>query len=300
MILLTTTGESVEVVTGGAGAVDYIVSWVDITTSALTPGSGDGAITTATTTTIVAAPGASTSRQIKGITIRNTDAAANAVVVRKDNSGSPREFISATLALDESLHFTDTEGWVKIDANGQRQCVVSTVAPVPSWVRAPHFATNNLTATKTLTSGSCFAVYLGKAPYALSQVRVRLRVTTAAATITWAEVAVAIGGVNVGTNPSLTVLGYSDVSAVINSTGQKTVLVSASAGRLIAAGADVWVVIGNSATTAGVVRAQSIADDLQVGVQASVAQRPSTILGTPTVFTIEGATTLAPWVALGF
>ena len=300
MILLTTTGESVEVVTGGAGAVDYIVSWVDITTSALTPGSGDGAITTATTTTIVAAPGASTSRQIKGITIRNTDAAANAVVVRKDNSGSSREFISATLALDESLHFTDTEGWVKIDANGQRQCVVSTVAPVPSWVRAPHFATNNLTATKTLTSGSCFAVYLGKAPYALSQVRVRLRVTTAAATITWAEVAVAIGGVNVGTNPSLTVLGYSDVSAVINSTGQKTVLVSVSAGRLIAAGEDVWVVIGNSATTAGVVRAQSIADDLQVGVQASVAQRPSTILGTPTAFTIEGATTLAPWVALGF
>jgi hypothetical protein len=300
MILLTTTGESVEVVTGGAGAVDYIVSWVDITTSALTPGSGDGAITTATTTTIVAAPGASTSRQIKGITIRNTDAAANAVVVRKDNSGSSREFISATLALDESLHFTDTEGWVKIDANGQRQCAVSTVAPVPSWVRAPHFATNNLTATKTLTSGSCFAVYLGKAPYALSQVRVRLRVTTAAATITWAEVAVAIGGVNVGTNPSLTVLGYSDVSAVINSTGQKTVLVSVSAGRLIAAGEDVWVVIGNSATTAGVVRAQSIADDLQVGVQASVAQRPSTILGTPTAFTIEGATTLAPWVALGF
>lgn len=300
MILLTTTGESVEVVTGGAGAVDYIVSWVDITTSALTPGSGDGAITTATTTTIVAAPGASTSRQIKGITIRNTDAAANAVVVRKDNSGSPREFISATLALDESLHFTDTEGWVKIDANGQRQCVVSTVAPVPSWVWAPHFATNNLTATKTLTSGSCFAVYLGKAPYALSQVRVRLRVTTAAVTITWAEVAVAIGGVNVGTNPSLTVLGYSDVSAVINSTGQKTVLVSVSAGRQIAAGEDVWVVIGNSATTAGVVRAQSIADDLQVGVQASVAQRPSTILGTPTAFTIEGATTLAPWVALGF
>jgi hypothetical protein len=57
-------------------------------------------------------------------------------------------------------------------------------------------------------------------------------------------------------------------------------------------------VIGNQATTAGVVRAQSIADDLQVGVQGTATARPSTVVGSATSFAIESATTLGAWAAL--
>lgn len=299
MLLLTTTNESVEVVTGSALNLDYIVSWADMTTSAFTPGSDDGQITTGTTTTIIAAPAASTQRQVKSISLRNVDTAANVVTVQKANAGNTRGWIKVTLAAGEWLHYTDAEGWVKFDANGQRQTAVVTIAPAPSWITAPHFATANLTSTKTITSTSSFALYLGKAPRALSQATVRLRVTTAAAVIVWAEVAIATGSIVVGSNPSLTVQGYVDVSAIINSTGQKTIVVPVSSGRSIAAGEDLWVLIGNQATTAAVVRAQSIADDLQVGYQAGGTQRPSLIVGTPTSFTIEGATTLAAWVALG-
>jgi hypothetical protein len=118
------------------------------------------------------------------------------------------------------------------------------------------------------------------------------------ATITWGEVAIAKGAINVGGNPTLTVVGYADVSASFNSTGQKSTTVNVSAGQSISAGDDLWVIIGNAATTAAVMRAASIADDIQVGLQASVASRPSTIVGTPTAYTIEGATTLPAWVAL--
>lgn len=167
----------------------------------------------------------------------------------------------------------------------------------------PFFATANLTSVKTLTSGTSFAVYLGKAPksFGASSVigNIRLRVTTAAATITWAEVAIATGNPVAGGNPTLTVRGFANVAAVINSTGQKTISVSTSAGQTISAGDGMWLIIGNSATTAGVVRAQSIADDIQSGVQASkTVTRPSTILGAATAFTIEGATTLAAWASL--
>lgn len=303
MLLLSTVDESIDLVTSTAVGLDYTASWVDLTTSGVAAGSGDGAISSATTTTLVAAPGASTARQLKGCTIKNTADAVgsfNDVVVRKVNSGSYREMVSMTLGPNESLHYSDTEGWIKFDANGNRQCAVVTMAPVPAWNVAPGFSTANLTSTKTLTSGTIYARYMGKAPRALPEVRARLRVTTAAATITWAEAAIAKGSISVGTNPSLTVVGYLDVSAIINSTGQKTLTIPVSSGQTISAGEDVWLVIGNSATTAGVVRAQSIADDLQVGWQASVAQRPSLILGSAVTFTIEGATTLAPWLAIGF
>lgn len=164
----------------------------------------------------------------------------------------------------------------------------------PTVRMSPMFATANLTSTKTLTSNTSFAVYVGKAPSANPTVTVRYRVTTAAATITWAEVAIATGAVVAGGNPSLTVRGFTNVAAVINSTGQKTTAVTTSG---VAAGDDLWIIVGNQATTAGAVRAQSIADDIQAGVQAARASnRPSTQSGAQT-YTIEGATTLAPWVA---
>jgi hypothetical protein len=46
------------------------------------------------------------------------------------------------------------------------------------------------------------------------------------------------------------------------------------------------------------VRAQSIADDLQSGFQGSAVMRPSLNVGTGVVFTIEGATALAAWLAI--
>ena len=172
--------------------------------------------------------------------------------------------------------------------------VASAPATLPKIRLPPTFQCANLTATKTCTSNTSFAVYLGRADSAPTSVVVRLRVTTAAATITWAEVAIATGTPSPAGNPSLTRRGFTDVAAVVNSLGQKSITVSVSG---IAAGDDIWVVFGAQATTALVVRA-GLADDLQLGGQASIAAtRPST-MASPTVFTIEGATAACPWVGL--
>lgn len=170
----------------------------------------------------------------------------------------------------------------------------SPVATLPKVRLPPTFQAANLTATKACTSNTSFAVYMGKADAAYTSVVVRLRVTTAAATITWAEVAIATGTPAPAGNPSLTRRGLTDVAAVVNSLGQKSITVSVSG---IAAGDDIWVVFGAQATTALAVRA-GLADDLQIGGQASVAAtRPST-MASPTTFTIEGATAACPWVGL--
>jgi hypothetical protein len=119
-------------------------------------------------------------------------------------------------------------------------------------------------------------------------------VTTAAGTITWAEVAIATGTPSPGGNPALTRRGFTDVAAVVNSLGQKSITVNVSG---IAAGDDIWAIVGAQATTALAIRA-GLADDLQLGGQASrAATRPST-MASPETFTIEGATAACPWVGL--
>lgn len=247
---------------------------------------------------VVAAPASSNYRVIKWVEFTNTGSVARTLTVRVDVSGTDRNSMAVTLQAGEKLVYDGTY-WKRVLPT----FIAGSLAIMAgeTVLMARHFATANLTGTKTITSGSTFAVYVGKAPRAVTSGKVgdiRWRVTTAAATITWAEVAIAKGSINVGGNPTLTAVGFADVSGVINSTGQKTTSVNLSAGQAVAEGDDIWVLIGNQATTAGIVRAQSIADDLQVGLQASLATRPSLNIGSGQAYTIESATTLAAWVAL--
>lgn len=174
-----------------------------------------------------------------------------------------------------------------------------SVSTAASSVMLPVFySTAGLVSVKAITTTNTFAIYVGKAPRSLTSVSLRARVTTAVAGITWAEVGIAKGAVVVGGNPTLVPVGFADVSGTWNSTGQKTTTINVSAGQTIAEGDDLWVLIGNQATTALQVRAFSIADDIQVGVQASAVTRPSTTIGTGVSYTIESASTLGAWLAL--
>lgn len=295
MIILSSTTQTIEIVLSGTGeTLHYSLQWVDLNASSATEGSSEGVITATGTTVAVTAPASGLRRAIKTASFVNLDADACTVRVQKDDTTS--EFAlhgDVTLQPGDALHYEDGgAGWYRTPLP------TTSVTPAAAVLMARHFATANLTSTKTITSNSTFAVYLGKAPRSFTTCNLRLRVTTAAATITWAEVAIAKGAINVGGNPTLTVVGWTDVSAVVNSLGQKTIAINLASGQRVDANDDLWALIGNQATTALQVRAQSIADDLQVGLQASLATRPSLNVGVGQAYTIEGATTLAAWTAL--
>lgn len=297
MAFLDASG-SVRVTLASASAVDFEASYLDIDTSAATLSMGHavGVASAVGNTLIVAAP-ASNRRQVKRVTLYNRDVAAVTASIERWQAGSVYPLTpKVSLQPGELLEWIDGVGARRLDATG-RLMQRESAGGQESTILLPKTAgTANLTSVKSLTTTNAFAVYVGRAPRALSGIEVRYRVTTAAATITWAEVAVAKGAPTFGTNPNLTVVGWADVSAVINSTGQKSTTINVSSGQAINEGDDLWLLIGNQATTVGVVRALSIADDLQTGVQASAVQRPSLIVGSPTSFTIEGATTLPAWI----
>lgn len=114
MILLQATTDTLEINTSTAANIDYSVSWVDVVaTTSATPGTSQGKITTATTTVAVTTPGASTTRQIKNVSIRNTHASlSNTIQVVRDVSTVPYILTSdAILQPGEALTYEDGVGW---------------------------------------------------------------------------------------------------------------------------------------------------------------------------------------------
>lgn len=120
MLLLTSTSDIVRVVTGSAGAVDVHASWVDNASGTITPGrTNTASIVTATTTTVVAAPGASTQRNVRQLCISNDSASVSNLVTVEHFDGTTAETLwKGTLAPGERVIFDENGLWTPYTANG--------------------------------------------------------------------------------------------------------------------------------------------------------------------------------------
>jgi hypothetical protein len=136
-MILNGTAESLQLVTASAGSIDVTLKYADIVSSlsapSYTPGNQDTGVTTATTTTICAAPAASTTRHVQWCSIRNKDSAnSNKVTVQKLITATVREIIQVTLAAGEELLF-DGQGFSVLDPFARRKVNGSTtITNVPS------------------------------------------------------------------------------------------------------------------------------------------------------------------------
>lgn len=121
-LVLEGSTDSLEVVTSAAGSIDYHASWSNVTATALTtPGTGNGNITTATTTTIIAAPAASNWRHIRSVQLFNVSTTTtNTVSVQVDRSTNNRVLCKAALAPSTSM-VVDASGNCTVYDSAQRQ-----------------------------------------------------------------------------------------------------------------------------------------------------------------------------------
>lgn len=118
MLILAATTDKIQVVTSAAVTVDVHASFADLASGTVTPGRSLTAITTATTTDIVAAPGASTFRNVKSLTIRNKHATSSVdVTVVYDANGTDYELHKATLFAGEVLEWIEGVGFFVVASN---------------------------------------------------------------------------------------------------------------------------------------------------------------------------------------
>lgn len=119
MIILDSTTKTLEVTTSSTSSTDYYISYADITSSTFTAGDVNGNISTATTTTVLSAPAASTQRQVKFISIVNKGSAAQSITVKIDISGTERVLTpTIILAAGESYSYSQDTGWTVVNKNG--------------------------------------------------------------------------------------------------------------------------------------------------------------------------------------
>lgn len=99
---------ALQVVTAAAVALDVYASWVDYTSpSTFAPDATATAITTATTTSVVAAPASGTIRNVKSLYVRNKGAASQTVTVRVLSSAVAYEVRKVTLSPGDTLVYEE-------------------------------------------------------------------------------------------------------------------------------------------------------------------------------------------------
>lgn len=121
MILLTSTSDKLQLVTGNGGAdVDVHVSFVDNNAGTITPSRLNvSGIATATTTDIVGSPASSVQRNVKNITVNNVSGSVSEqVTVRHTDGTNVVDLFSVNLFPNEKLICNDEGEWLHYDAQG--------------------------------------------------------------------------------------------------------------------------------------------------------------------------------------
>lgn len=160
MLLLESTSDLVQVITGGAQAVKVHASFVDVNGTVITPGRLNTAISSATTTTAVASPGSGVSRNVKFLSILNTDATtADTITVQHTDGTTVIILFKMSLPAGWSVNFVDGAGWQVFDTNGNIQ--QSSIAGTGQLLKTTYLVSTQTFTTQTSTRTVIFEMVGG-------------------------------------------------------------------------------------------------------------------------------------------
>lgn len=110
-IILDSTSASLELSTSSAAQVDVLVRYNDVTTTSVIGGIAASSVSSATTSTVLASPAASTRRGVEWVSIRNrSTTAAQTLQLKVDISGSERYLGSAVSLRPGETLLLGTDG----------------------------------------------------------------------------------------------------------------------------------------------------------------------------------------------
>jgi hypothetical protein len=119
MLLLTSTSDRILLVTSSADAIEVHASYVDNVAGEVVPGRANTLISTATTTTIVSSPSATTTqRNVRTLYLKNEGLGTNTLTVNHDNGTTVSTIWQGDLATEEELSLVQDGTWKVYAANG--------------------------------------------------------------------------------------------------------------------------------------------------------------------------------------
>lgn len=201
MILLTSTSDLIQIVTGSSGTITAHASWVDLNGTTTTPGrTNPASIATATTTTLVGSPASSTYRNAKLLSVRNEHAStSNLVTIRHTDGTNAHILWQGTLLAGETINFNEGQGWQYLDANGNPKLAATKL---DVWLRVTSDVTNATTSFADVTDLTV-ALKSGKKYGFEAHLYYQTNAATTAGQF----------GVNIGAAPTALIVGLINMSA---------------------------------------------------------------------------------------
>lgn len=150
MITLDSVLRKLQIKLGAAvttNELPVIATYVDLTTTTYIPGSVATATNSTTEVDFIPAPAASTQRQVKFISVQNQDTVAATVIVIYNDNATQRQILKVVLQINESLLYSDGEGFRVMDAEGR----IKVTIPVAGGQLAKFSA--YLNANQTIATG---------------------------------------------------------------------------------------------------------------------------------------------------
>lgn len=132
-MILDSTARSLELVLAASVATTplrVVASWTDSSSSSNVAGSTPSFSNNTTAVTIVAAPAASTQRNVYAINVFNKDTATATVTLRLNDSGTMYELLTVALLPGYTLSFTDVNSWQVLNPAGRVETGVTTTFSV--------------------------------------------------------------------------------------------------------------------------------------------------------------------------
>lgn len=245
MLVLTSTTDKLQLLTSAAGSIDVAAFYIDRDQSTGSVGAANRQLTTistATTTDIVAAPGATTTRNIKQLHIRNKHATISCnVTVIFDANATDYELHKVTLRPGEALEYVEGVGFYVLAANlaslNLTSAEPSNMQRVLQSILPPVAVGTFLT-----ISGTAYYLYLGRIARDITVLFAEFHVTTAGAGAQTAEI-----GLFSTTNPpnksgqTLTKIVATGTVDSVTTTGVKRN--TSSFAQAISAGTHLWAAI---------------------------------------------------------
>ena len=220
-MILDTTSKSIQVVLGApvtTTQAQIFASYADITPTTFAPASTDVASNNTTPVTVVAAPAASTQRQVKTLQVYNADTASMTVVVQLLDGATTRVLYKVTLAPGSTLMYTFGTGMRVTDTNGN--FLESVQAQQSGSWTVSIAGTPNV----NLANVGGSAISLGQkamassVPVVLASDQSALSVTTPVAIVDASNSTTANLGANATfTGAAVNVLGYSNIRVLLES-----------------------------------------------------------------------------------
>jgi hypothetical protein len=234
-MIITNTSDKIQFRLGSSSTTQlpFTVDYNNYTSTGVSLVANNGTSNDTTAVDLVPSPSSNQQNELRYCSIYNADSASETVIIQIFDGTNTRIVFRAVLASGATLQYQLEKGWEVIDQAGNK--VNSGIVKHTNSLNTgnimfrPSSAATAVVITNTV--GVWFAAHLGRVDKAYNTITVQYRVSAAAVSITYAEIAIYSGFIKQmeGIGSAIGIRrGFTNVASVVNSLGIKSTAISVS------------------------------------------------------------------------